>query len=132
MKVTLRPDTASFARATGKLHQKKKFAIQAGKDVVHETAETIFKTSQLVIPRQTGALAASGKVVHQDTANVAVSVIGYGDSSTNPATGATTASYAVAKHEAPTNGKWLENAVLDCSGLYRINLRDKISKALSQ
>lgn len=132
MKVNLQPDTASFSRLTAKLHQKKNFAIYAGKEVVHETAELIFNTSQLVIPRKTGALAASGKVVHEDTSQAAVSVIGYGDSSVNPVTGVTTASYAVAKHEAPNNGKWLENAVLDCTDLYRVNLREKISKALSQ
>jgi hypothetical protein len=132
MNVKLEVDTASFSRLTAKLHRKKDFAIYAGKTAVRETAEEIFSQSQIRIPRKTGALAASGKVVHQDNAQTAISVIGYGDSSTNPITGVTTATYAVAKHEDPRNGKWLENAVLDCSELYHTNLQDKISRALAQ
>lgn len=131
MKVTWQVDTASFARLTAKLRQKKNLAISAGKSAVHETANTIFTRSQLAIPRKTGALAASGKVVSQDTNQLAVSVIGYGDTSVNPQTGIPTADYAVTKHEDPRNGKWLENAVLECSSLYLNNLKDKIGKALS-
>lgn len=129
--VRLQVDTASFSRVTGKLHQKKGLAISAGKSAVHQTAESIFANAQMTIPRKTGALAASGKVVHQDTSQAAVSVIGYGDSSTNPNTGVPTADYAVAKHEDPRNGKWLENAVLEATELYRTNLRNKIGQALS-
>lgn len=131
MMIGFQVDTASFSRLTGKLHQKKKFAISAGQSAVHETAEMIFSKSQLHIPRKTGALAASGKVVHQDANQSATAVIGYGDSSVNPITGIRTADYAVAKHEDPRNGKWLENAVLECSELYRDTLKDKISRALS-
>ena len=131
MMVRLQVDSASFSRVTGKLHQKKGLAIGAGKAAVHQTAEQIFANAQMVIPRKTGALAASGKVVHQDTAQAAISVIGYGDSSTNPRTGIPTADYAVQKHEDPRNGKWLENAILQSGELYRNNLRDKISQALS-
>lgn len=132
MKVNFVPDTASFSRLTAKLHRKKDEAIYAGKLATRETAEVIFNQSQINIPRKTGALAASGKVEHQDTNSAAVSVIGYGDSSTNSITGRTTADYAVAKHEDPRSGKWLENAVLECSDLYRINLRERIGRALSQ
>lgn len=124
-------DTASFSRLTAKLNQKKKFAINAGQMAVHETAETIFAKSQSRIPRKTGALAASGKVVYQDTSQAATAVIGYGDSTLNPNTGIPTSTYAVAKHEDPRNGKWLENAVLECSELYRDTLRDKLSESLS-
>lgn len=132
MKVYVLPDTASFSRVTGKIHLKKNLAIYAGKQAVHETAAAIFAQSQLTIPRKTGALASSGKVVHRDTDKVATSIIGYGDSSVNPKTGLPTADYAVIKHEDPLNGKWLENAVLNSSDLYRNKLREKISGALSQ
>ena len=130
--VNFQVDTASFSRLTAKLRQKKNLAIIAGKSVVHETAEAVFNKSQIDIPRKTGALAASGKVAYQDTNQSSTAIIGYGDSSVNPKTGIPTSEYAVAKHEDPRNGKWLENAVLDCSDLYRNNLRDKIGKALSQ
>lgn len=132
MKVNFQTDTASFARLTAKLRQKKNLTIDAGKTAVHETANAVFAKSQRAIPRKTGALAASGKVVHQDTGTAATSIIGYGDSSINPATGLPTSSYAVAKHEAPRNGKWLENAMLDSSDLYRETLESRIRKALSE
>lgn len=127
----LQVDTASFSRVTAKLHQKKGLAIGAGKAAVHQTAEAIFANAQMHIPRKTGALAASGKVSHQDTAQAAISVIGYGDSSTNPNTGIPTADYAVTKHEDPRNGKWLENAVIEAADIYRSTLEEKISQALS-
>lgn len=130
--VNFQVDTASFSRLTAKLRQKKNLAIIAGKSAVHETAEAVFNKSQIDIPRKTGALAASGKVAYQDNNQSSTAIIGYGDSSVNPKTGIPTSEYAVAKHEDPRNGKWLENAVLDCSDLYRNNLRDKIGKALSQ
>lgn len=129
--VNFQVDTASFSRLTAKLRQKKNLAIGAGKSAVHETVEVVFAKSQIDIPRKTGALAASGKVAYQDTNQTAVAVIGYGDSSVNPNTGVPTADYAVAKHEDPRNGKWLENAVLESSELYRNNLREKIGRALS-
>lgn len=130
--VNFQVDTASFSRLTAKLRQKKNLAIIAGKSAVYETAEAVFNKSQIDIPRKTGALAASGKVAYQDTNQSSTAIIGYGDSSVNPKTGIPTSEYAVAKHEDPRNGKWLENAVLDCSDLYRNNLRDKIGKALAQ
>lgn len=130
--VNFQVDTTSFARLTAKLRQKKNLAISAGKSAVHETAEAVFTKSQIAIPRKTGALAASGKVAYEETSQVSGAIISYGDSSVNPNTGIPTSEYAVAKHEDPRNGKWLENAVLDCSELYRNNLRDKIGRALSQ
>lgn len=132
MKAALLVDTASFARLTAKLHLKKNVTIMAGKNAVHETANTIFAQAQATIPRKTGALADSGKVVYQDTNTAAIAVIGYGDETVNPKTGLPTADYAVIKHEDPRNGKWLENAMLDCGDLYRNNLQSKISEALSQ
>ncbi len=131
MSVSLVVDTASFSRVTAKLHRKKNDAIYAGKKAVHDTAELVFAESQIRIPRKTGALAQSGKVEHQDTNTAAISVIGYGDSSTNPVTGRTTASYAVEKHESPRNGKWLENSLLDCSAIYKEELQTQITRALS-
>lgn len=123
-------DTTSFSRVTGQLNLKKKLAIEASKMAVHETAEVVFAQAQANVPRVTGALAASGKIVHQDTAQAAVSVIGYGDSSTNPRTGIPTADYAVTKHEDPRNGKWLENAILSNSERYYANLQNRIGQAL--
>lgn len=131
MRVNFQPDMASFSKLTAKLNQKKKFTISAGTAAVHETAQEIFSISQSNIPRKTGALAASGKVVYQDSSQASTAIIGYGDSSVNPQTGIPTSEYAVAKHEDPLNGKWLENAVLDCSDLYRSKLREKIGKSLS-
>ena len=131
MRVNFTVDTASFSRLTAKLHRKKNDIIYAGKKAVHDTAELVFAESQIRIPKKTGALANSGKVEHQDTNEAAISVIGYGDSSTNPQTGRTTASYAVEKHESPRNGKWLENALLDCTDIYKEELVTQISKALS-
>jgi len=132
MKAYMLPDTASFSRVTAKIHLKKNLAIYAGKQAVRETAAAVFAQSQLDIPRKTGALASSGKVVHRDTDRIATSIIGYGDSSVNPKTGLPTSEYAVIKHEDPVNGKWLENAMLNSSELYRNNLREKISGALSK
>ena len=132
MNVTLQVDTASFSRVTAKLHQKKNFAISAGKSAVHDTAEAIFSAAQMNIPRKTGALAASGKIAYQDSTQTSSAIISYGDSTVNPNTGRPTSSYAVVKHEDPRNGKWLENAVLECTDLYRSNLRDKIGRALSE
>lgn len=132
MTVNFQVDTASFSRLTAKLRMKKNLAISAGKSAVHDTAEAIFTQSQIDIPRKTGALAASGKIAYQDTNQSSMAIIGYGDSSVNPKTGVPTSEYAVAKHEDPRNGKWLENAVLNCTDLYRNNLRTEIGKALSQ
>lgn len=131
MKVSFDINTASFARVTAKIHRKKNDAIYVGKKAVHDTAELVFAESQIRIPRKTGALAQSGKLEHQDTNQAAISVIGYGDSSTNPVTGRTTASYAVEKHESPRNGKWLENSLLDCSEIYKEELQTQITRALS-
>lgn len=132
MMVNFSVNTATFSKLTAQLHRKKVDAIQAGKEAVHDTAELVFAESQIRIPRKTGALANSGKYSHQDTSTKAESVIGYGDTSTNPVTGRTTASYAVEKHEAPRNGKWLENALLDCSSIYKEELVTKISRVLNQ
>lgn len=132
MIVRFQVDTASFSRLTAKLRMKKNLAISAGKSALHETAESVFNKSQLDIPRKTGALAASGKIVYQDANNTSTAIIGYGDSSVNPKTGIPTSEYAVVKHEDPRNGKWLENAMLDCTDLYRTKLHDKIGRALSQ
>ena len=131
MKASFDINTASFSLVTAKLHRKKKDAIYVGKKAVHDTAELVFTESQIRIPSKTGALARSGKVVNQDTNYAAISIIGYGDSSINPATGKTTASYAVEQHESPHNGKWLENSVLDCTSIYKEELYTQISKALS-
>ena len=131
MKASFDINTASFSLVTAKLHRKKNDAIFAGKKVVHDTAELVFAESQIRIPRKTGALARSGKVVNQDTNYTAISIIGYGDSSINPATGKTTASYAVEQHESPHNGKWLENSILDCAPIYKEELHTQISRALS-
>lgn len=131
MRVSFVVDTTSFSKVTAKLHRKKNDAIAAGKKAVHDTAELVFAESQIRIPKKTGALAQSGKVDHQDTNTAAISVIGYGDSSTNPVTGRTTASYAVEKHESPRNGKWLENSLLDCSTIYKEELQTQITRALS-
>lgn len=131
MKVRLQADTAAMSQLAAKLRQKKNLTIWASKSAVHSTAETIFSKSQITIPRKTGALASSGKVAYQDTDQTSTAIIGYGDSSVNPITGIPTSDYAVAKHEDPRNGKWLENAVLDCSELYRNNLRAEINKSLS-
>ena len=132
MMVNFSVNTASFSKLNAKLHRKKVDAIQAGKEVVHDTAKLVFAESQIRIPRKTGALANSGKYIHQDTSTKAESVIGYGDSSTNPVKGKTTASYAVKQHESPRKGKWLENALLDCSSIYKVELITKISRALNQ
>ena len=131
MKASFDINAASFSLVTSKLHRKKNDAIFAGKKVVHDTAELVLTDSRLRLPKQTGALARSGKVVNQDTNHAAISIIGYGDSSINPVTGKTTASYAVEQHESPHNGKWLENSVLDCAPIYKEELYTQISKALS-
>lgn len=131
MKVSFDINTASFSMVTSKLHRRKKDAILAGTKAVHDTAELVLTDSRLRLPKQTGALAQSGKVVNQDTNNAAISIIGYGDSSINPLTGKTTASYAVEQHESPINGKWLENSILDCTEIYKEELCTQISRVLS-
>lgn len=132
MIVNIVPETSSFSKVTVALRRRKDAAIYAGILAVHDTADLVFTMSQLAIPRKTGALAASGNVDYEDTNRASVATISYGTSLKNPLTGVPTADYAVAKHEAPVNGKWLENAILDCSDLYRTTLESRISKALSE
>lgn len=79
-------------------------------------ASTAFAQAQDRVPRVTGALAGSGKIVKQNTASLLRRVIGYGDSSLNPRTGRATSTYAMRVHEVyrtahPDSYKWLELAV---------------------
>ena len=131
MKASFDINTASFSSVTAKLHRKKNDAIFAGKKVVHDTAELVLTDSRLRVPNQTGALARSGKVVNQDTNYTAISIIGFGVSSINPATGKTTASYAGKQNESPHNAKSLENSILDFAPIYKEELHTQISRALS-
>ena len=112
------------------LLKQKEATIQAGLHAVHSTAESVFNDSQMNMHKVTGALASSGKITYADTDTSAIAYIGYGDSSINPQSGETTASYAVEAHEA-FNGKWLENAMVSNQDLFRQNLVSGISKALS-
>jgi len=113
-----------------KLRQKEKVVIRACLSAVHITAEAVFNDSQSRIHRVTGALADSGKIVYENTDTSAIAIIGYGDSSTNPKTGFTTASYAVKAHEA-FGGKWLENAMIDNTELFKNSLLEKVGQALN-
>ena len=103
-------ETGSASKFTSKLHQKQRLTIAAGKEAVYEAAQLVYEDSQNNVPQVTGALWASGTLSKDDRNNVGRSIISYGDSTTNPTSGKTTASYAVDVEE---NHKFLENALLN-------------------
>jgi len=103
-------ETGSASKFTANLHRKQRLTIAAGKEAVYEAARYVYDDSQERVPFVTGALWASGTVARDDENNVGRSVIGYGDSTLNPATGKTTASYA---EDVEADHKFLENALLD-------------------
>ena len=122
-------DVGSASKFTADLHRRQRFTIAAGKEAVHEAANMIFDDSQTRVPFVTGALWASGRVVDDDSNNIGRSVIGYGDSSINPTSGKTTASYAEdieAKH------KFLENSLIDnaaaTSEIFRKHIAEEFQK----
>ena len=84
---------------------------------IDEAANQVFNLSQSRVPRVTGALANSGKITAQDQGLVHCRQISYGDSTANPRTGKSTASYAALVHEVynvahPNSYKWLELSML--------------------
>jgi hypothetical protein len=87
--------------------------VNAANNSLDFAASMAFSQAQDRVPRVTGALANSGKVVKQNTASLLRRVIGYGDSSLNPRTGRATSTYAMNVHEVyraahPDSYKWLE------------------------
>lgn len=123
IKFTLEAGSAS--RFTANLHKKQRSTIQAGKEAVHEAAKLVYDDSQTQVPFVTGALWASGRIANDDSGHVGRSVIGYGDSTVNPTTGKSTASYAV---DAEEKHKFLENALLNNTTQVGEHLRNRIAQ----
>lgn len=110
------------------LHNKEAEAIAQAQDVVAEAASAVLTQTQEVMPVQTGALRDSGKTETKQEGTVIVGYVGFGDSSVNPQTGRTTASYAVERHEDPRNGKFLENTLYDAAETFVENLAGALRK----
>lgn len=125
MNVKLTLDVGSASKFTAKLHQKQRLTIDAGKQAVHEAAKLVYDDSQTRVPFVTGALWASGRIANDDSAYMGRSIIGYGDSTINPTTGKSTASYAV---DAEEKHKFLENALLDNASMVGEYLRNLITQ----
>lgn len=129
MKASLFLESSSVANVNNNLSSKRANIISGGKRGLAETAEMVFQSAQAVIPRGTGALASSGKITYESTSNTATATISYGDNTINPKTGKATSTYAVARHESPHGGKWLENAILGGGELFVSNVATKISNS---
>lgn len=130
MKAVLTLDQASVARVVSKMTDKKNAVIESGKQGLATAAEQIFQDSQAHVPIGTGALLNSGKVTYRNTTHTATATISYGDGSRNPNTNKPTSLYAVARHESPNGGKWLENAILGGSEMFIETLSTEISSKL--
>ena len=123
IKLTL--ELGSASKFTANLHRKQRNIIHAGKEAIHEAARIVYDDSQTRVPFKSGALWASGKLVNDDSNNIGRSVIGYGDSTVNPDTGKSTASYAVDVEE---ERKFLENALLDNTTQVGEYLRNRMTQ----
>lgn len=104
------------------LQNKEAQAVAQAQAVVSEAVTNVLLDSQERMPVKTGALRDSGKTEVKQEGYTIAGYVGFGDSSLNPDTGRTTASYAVEKHEDPENGKFLENAVYDAAESFVENL----------
>jgi hypothetical protein len=113
------------------LTQKQNNVLEAGHRGLSEAAEELFAQAQSIVPRKTGALAASGKVTYKDNTKSETAIISYGDATVNPITKKATSSYAVSRHESPgPGGKWLENTIMGGYDLFMGKLITHISEEL--
>lgn len=116
MKTSLRvTGLSAFRQGITAAAQKVEMAANNGLSVV---ADKAFNEAQVKVPRETGALASSGKISNQDTVGYLQRIISYGNSTINPRTGKPTSDYALYVHEVfdeahPENYKWLETVVRD-------------------
>jgi len=118
MKVSMKITTSSqssFKRSLLETVQRVSSAANVG---MEQTAAYAFSQVQARVPRETGALASSGKITDQSSFNLLKRTIGYGDSTPNPRTGISTSEYAPLVHEVfnpehPNSYKWLEQTLRD-------------------
>lgn len=126
MRVSVRVDPGVFEQ---RMRRREAVAIAASQQAVAQAANTVLTRTQFVMPVKTGALRASGEcAVDMENLKI-VGSVGFGNTSLNPNTGRTTASYAVEKHEDPRNGKFLENTLQDYAEEFLDTLAEALQKA---
>lgn len=132
MKARIELDTSSLVRVDRELNRRVNNVRAEALNVVKESAEHLFATTQATVPVKTGALRDSGKVTEQNSVDEFTSIISYGGNNVNPTTGETTAQYAVEKHEDPKSDgyKWLEKAALQEAELFNNRAVTYINRAL--
>lgn len=127
MRISVR--VANVETVVRNLQKKEAEAIAQAQEAVAQASQEVLTETQTIMPVVTGALRASGKTATEVEGQKVIGYIGFGDSSRNPVTGRTTASYAVEKHEAPVRGKWLENTVYDHANTFMEDLAKALQKA---
>lgn len=128
--MVLRVDQASIDNVVSNLITRRDMAVEGGKYGLTAAAEQIFQNAQASVPVSTGALASSGNVSYEETADSITAIISYGDKTINPETDIATESYAELKHEDPDGGKWLEKAMLGGEELFTSKIVTAISSKL--
>lgn len=116
MKVSMKITAASmssFKKSLLATTQRVSLAADRG---MEQTAAQAFKQTQARVPRETGAMANSGKITKQSSSSLLKRTIGYGDSTPNPRTGVATAEYTPLVHEVfnpdhPNSYKWMEQTI---------------------
>lgn len=109
-------DNKTVAKLINNLRAKEREVAAAGKQGIQTMTEMAFEVAQMDVPVQSGALKDSGQLSIVLDNGIYKGVISYGTSHTN-AKGVATETYAVSRHELPSNPKnprshkWLEKAV---------------------
>lgn len=116
------------SQVVNNLQNKEAQAVAQVQEVVSEAVISVLQETQEVMPVKTGALQQSGRTAVDHENYQVIGSIGFGDSSTNPKTGRTTASYAVEKHEDPVNGKFLENSLYNAAETFTEDLAAALQK----
>ncbi len=111
------------------LQTKEAEAITQAQEAVSQAAQEVLQETQDIMPVVTGSLRDSGKAKMAVEGQLVVGYIGFGDSSLNPNTGRATSTYAVEKHEALVNGKWLENTLYNHAETFLDELAGALRKA---
>ena len=127
MRISVR--VANTETVVRNLQKKEAEAIVQAQEAVAQASQEVLTDTQAIMPVVTGALRDSGKTAIEVEGQRIVGYIGFGDSSRNPNSGKTTASYAVEKHEASERGKWLENTVYDHADIFMEDLAKALQKA---
>lgn len=110
------------------LQMKEAEAIAQAQEAIAEATQVILKEAQDTMPVVTGALRDSGATAVEVENQQIVGLVGFGNSSKNPTSGRTTASYAESAHEEPDRGKWLETPLYNYEPIYLETLANALHK----